>query len=83
MEFYLGFYEMLEDEILRVVNESMSSCKVLGAFNTTSVALIPKHVDVANFENYRPISLCNLIYKVVSKVIENRIKGILSSYIFE
>jgi ribonuclease HI len=39
--------------------------------------LIPKENNSLSFNDYRPISLCNLIYKVISKVISNRIKPFL------
>jgi hypothetical protein len=66
-----------------VVQELMDSGKILGALNTTFIALIPKKQDVDTFKDFRPISLCNLIYKVISKTIANRLKGIMSGIISE
>jgi hypothetical protein len=74
VEFYIGFYEFLEEELLRVIEESRRVGKVLGAKNATFIALIPKKNDPITFEDVRPISLCNLIYKPVSKIIANRMK---------
>jgi hypothetical protein len=42
------------------------------------LALIPKVNKPLTFGDYRPISLCNLCYKVISKIIANMIKPILS-----
>jgi len=39
-KFYLGFYDFLEEELLRVINESRVSSKILGALNTTFITLI-------------------------------------------
>ena len=45
--------------------------------NETYICLIPKITE------YRPISLCNIIYKIISKVLANRLKRILAEIIDE
>lgn len=53
----------------------------MAAFNQTYVTLIPK-VPVARYMNQlRPISLCNVLYKIGSEVLANRIKPILDAII--
>lgn len=51
------------------------------AFNSTFIALIPKVHTPQSFDDFRPISLYNCIYKVTSKIIALRIKPILSRMI--
>jgi hypothetical protein len=50
----------------------------LGSLNSTFLALIPKKQDHASFEDFRPIACCNLIYKLVAKIIANHLKPIFS-----
>eukprot|EP00253_Pinus_taeda_P015324 PITA_15324 len=45
--------------------------------NATFLALIPKSEGANKLEKYRPIALCNITYKIVSKVIANRLKPLL------
>jgi hypothetical protein len=61
-----------------MVEETRSSGHIAGSLNSTFLALIPKVNKPVNFGDFRPISLCNLVYKVISKVIVVRIKPILS-----
>ena len=51
-------------------------------FNMTHVALIPKNNNPLTVSDYRPISLCNVMYKIISKVLANRLKEILPHVIF-
>jgi len=48
--------------------EGNSESRSLGALNATFVALISKKYDPETMDDYRPISLCNSVYKIISKL---------------
>lgn len=50
-------------------------------FNSTFLALIPKADNPQPFYDYWPVSLCNCIYKIISKIIAMHIKALLSKMI--
>ncbi|KAL5789913.1 hypothetical protein ACOSQ2_004801 [Xanthoceras sorbifolium] len=80
-----GFHALFFQKFWNVVSEDVSSVclKVLNGgcsieeFNTTNVFLIPKVKNPERMTDFRPISLCSVIYKTVSKVMANRLKEIL------
>jgi hypothetical protein len=74
----LEFFDILAPELLEVVEESRLKGKVNGALNATFLSLIPKNNKPDSFAGFRPISLCNLIYKLITKIIATRIKYYLS-----
>lgn len=49
--------------------------------NHTFITLIPKVSFLDQVSHFRPISLCNVIYKVISKILVNRLKPIMDSLI--
>ena len=51
--------------------------------NKTNISLIPKTNQPARMTEFRPISLCNTTYKIISKVLANRFKDVLPNIIFE
>ena len=67
--------------MLNIVEESKTKKGVLKAFNATFLTLIPKEMGVDTPGKFRPIALCNVIYKIISKVIANRLKPLLAMLI--
>jgi hypothetical protein len=71
-----GLWDFLEEELLGVVKKSISSGKVMGALNATLIALISKKNDPGAFEDYKHVSLCNFVYKIIIKILTNKLKCI-------
>jgi hypothetical protein len=57
VDFFLGFYDFIEDYLIRVVEETRSVWKVLGSFNATFLAFIPNKDNSSSFDEFRPTSL--------------------------
>ena len=49
----------------------------------TFISLVPKKDTQVTFEDFKQISLCNTMYKIISKVMANRLKHVLGSIILE
>jgi len=79
VEFFSHFFDLVSEDLVQVVEESRKFGNIPGCLNSTFLTLIPKENNPSSFGDFRPISLCNLCYKMISKVISNRIKPYLSS----
>ena len=71
------FWDLFKEYVLGIMEESRTKRGVLKAFNATFLTLIPKEVVVDTPDKFIPIALCNVIYKIISKVIANRLKPLL------
>jgi hypothetical protein len=78
VEFFTLFFEVVGDDLLEVFEDSRTRGKIQISLNSTFLELIPKENYPWTFRDFRPIALCNLCYKLISKVISNRIKPVLS-----
>jgi hypothetical protein len=80
-ELFQDFFDILGEDLHKAVEESRCTGIIPGALNATFFALIPKVSKPDSFHDFRPISLCNFVYKVISKIIATRMKEKLASCI--
>uniref|UniRef100_A0A2N9F4W2 Reverse transcriptase domain-containing protein n=1 Tax=Fagus sylvatica TaxID=28930 RepID=A0A2N9F4W2_FAGSY len=77
------FYEEKEEDVMDFFGEVHTHCKFEKSLNTTFLSLIPKKVDATNIRDFRPISLIGSVYKLLSKVLANRLRLVLDGIISE
>ena len=77
VDFYQFFWDIVKEEVWEIVEESRRTRRILKAFNATFLTLIPKDRGVDSLEKFHPISLCNVILKIITKVIANHLKPLL------
>eukprot|EP00253_Pinus_taeda_P006425 PITA_06425 len=83
INFYKACWSIVKQDVWEVVEDSRQLRTILKSLNSTFLALIPKVEEAKTPDKFRPIALCNVIYKIISKVIANRLKTILPGIISE
>ena len=74
VDFFKACWSIVKVDIIRVVEDSRLNRTILRALNTSFISLIPKQDNAQTPEKYRPIALCNIVYKIISKFVANRLK---------
>lgn len=79
--FYQRYWTTVGSLVIGMVQKFFQSGYLLKQMNHTFVALIPKVNNPTKVEQFRPIALCNVCYKVISKILANRLKAIFPTLI--
>ena len=79
--FYQHFWGTMNQEVTSTILNWLNSSKLPHPINHTFITLIPKVKNPVLVSEYRPISLCNVLYKIFSKVLANRLKKFMPELI--
>nr|XP_018631977.1 uncharacterized protein LOC108947926 [Nicotiana tomentosiformis] len=81
--FYRAAWRVIGKDITEAVLEFFQTGQLLKQINVTNIALIPKVTNPENASQFRPIACCNVIYKVISKMICLKLKQGVSQIVAE
>ncbi|KAK3222311.1 hypothetical protein Dsin_009336 [Dipteronia sinensis] len=70
-------WEVIKDDFMSFLHEFHNDGSVVKHLNHTHVALIPKIRNLVSLKDYRPISLIGSLYKILAKLLANRLKLVM------
>ena len=81
--FYQKHWSIVGDNVTNLVLNVLNGSMPIAELNKTNIAIIPKISNHKMMVEFQPISLCNVIYKLISKTLANRLKTLLPQIITE
>jgi mannosylglycoprotein endo-beta-mannosidase len=72
-EFYQHFWDIIKPDLLALFNEFHQGTLPLHCLNFGIITLLPKKTEATTIQQYRPICLLNVSFKIFTKVLTNRI----------
>jgi hypothetical protein len=79
--FFHNYWDIIGNDITSMALEILNSNRDPTSLNSTHICLIPKNPNPNTPSDYRPISLCSVTLKIITKTLANRIKKILPNLI--
>ncbi|KAJ0986468.1 hypothetical protein J5N97_004824 [Dioscorea zingiberensis] len=80
-EFFRAFWNRIGNGISEAIGYFFMHGRLPRDWNQTHISLIPKKENPQKVTEFRPISLCNVNYKIIAKILANRLKLILPSLV--
>jgi hypothetical protein len=81
--FFQHYWDIVHKEVVNAVLEFFTSGWILPGYNSNIIALIPKSPDALSIDQYRPIAMANFKFKIISKIIADRLASIMPSIVSE
>ncbi|GAU38712.1 hypothetical protein TSUD_396400 [Trifolium subterraneum] len=79
--FFKKAWNIVKPDVLGAVHDFFENGRLYKAANCTLVTLIPKTPEAKRIKEYRPISCCSTIYKIISKILTKRMGEVMTSIV--
>ena len=83
MTFFQKCWHVLQKDIMGFFDEFYDKGTFASSLNATFVTLIPKKQNALDIRDFRPISLIGSVYKILAKVLANRLRRVLDGLVYE
>ena len=83
MAFFQKCWNVVEKDVMAFFDHFHRSSEFERSLNASFLSLIPKKNNALNIKDFRPISLVGSVYKLLSKVLANRLRRVLDKLISE
>lgn len=80
-EFYRAAWQVISADVLAAIKSFLEKGFLPKEVNSTILALIPKKYEAKQIGDYIPISCCNVFFKIILKLLANRLKKVLPRFI--
>ncbi|GJZ53263.1 RNA-directed DNA polymerase, eukaryota [Tanacetum coccineum] len=81
--FYRKFWSIIENDVYAAVKHFFNHGDIPAGCNASFIALIPKIPDANLVKDFRPISLIGSTYKIIAKILANRLVVVLGDIVNE
>jgi len=81
LAFYQDCWEVIKTDLMGVFQDFHTHSKFVKSVNATFLALIPKKFGAMDLKDFRPIILVSGVYKIIAKVLANRLKKVVAKII--
>jgi hypothetical protein len=81
--FFQKHWQLIKEDVSKVVLNFLNGDEMPDSVNNSVLAFIPKLKNPQDLTNFRPIALCNVLYKICSKRIANKLRRLIDAVISE
>ncbi|MCH80548.1 ribonuclease H protein [Trifolium medium] len=81
--FYQEYWDIVKKDVINAVLQFFVSSWILPGYNSNIIALIPKTPDALSIDQFRPIAMANFKFKIISKILADRLAAIMPSIVSE
>lgn len=75
--FFKKVWHVIGADVILAIKVFFRTCHLPYAINSTLITLLPKSENASSMKEYRPIACCTILYKIISKVLANRLQLVL------
>lgn len=80
-EFIRRSWTVIGGDVVRAIQKFFLNGKMLRQWNATAISSTPKYVGADKVTEFRPVSCCNVSYKVISKILARKLHAVLPNMI--
>jgi len=81
MAFYQKAWEIIKPDLMGTISHFHHQCHMVKSCNASFIALVPKKKGAIELKDFRPISLIGSVYKIIAKVLAERLKTVMGKLV--